>query len=234
MQKKIIAAIILMVAVSAFVIGSAVTYQTHQIQARENLAFKNPVVLDLYKVSPDSSLVMNGWTYLGQTPQGYHYQWLGRNSIMNQGQNWQNSLILQKGGAGGITYIALSTGTYGAQTDTSLQGGEIGSGLARTSAQANLIAAAGSGSITFTLINTFTYTGAAVQSNVQLAGLFTSSPIGTGTLWAETTFADFVSHMKMIYGSGTVNLSSGDTLTIKPLGIFSVVWETWTITSGGA
>ena len=198
MQKKILAPIIVTVILVAFIAGAMATYQRNQIMARESFAYHNPVVIDFYTHVQDNSLVTNGWTYLGQTPSGrYHYQWIGHNHIMNQGQNWQNSLILQKGGAGGITYIALSTGTYGAQSDTSLQGGELGSGLARTSAQANLIAAAASGSITFTLINTFTYTGAAVQSNVQLAGLFTSSPIGTGTLWAETTFA-------------AVNLSSGD------------------------
>ena len=232
MQKKILIPIMVTFILVAFIAGAMTTYQRNQIMARESFSYSNPVIIDMYKVNADPQMVANGWTYLGQNAQGrYHYQWIGHNHIINGGQNWQNSLITGLGGAGKIVYIALSTGTYGSQADTSLQGGELGSGLARTQAQATLINAAGSGSITFTLINTFTYTGAAIQSNVQLAGLFTSSPIGTGTLWAETTFADLVN--LIVYRSETVNLSSGDTLTINYVGA-SHVGRAWTITSGGS
>jgi len=115
---------------------------------------------------------------------------------MNAGQNWQAALLTGGSAAGKTVYIALGAGAGApSATDTSLAGGELNSGLQRVAAQATLIGAAAAGTVTYTLINTFTYTGASQQTNVNVAGLFTTTGANSPTMWAETTFADFVSHM---------------------------------------
>lgn len=226
---KVLAALLITVGISGFVLGTVFTYQTNQILARDSFAYSNPVTVDLWKAVPDNSLVPNGWAYLGMVNGKYHYQIQSHNHIMNAGQNWQNSLITGAAGGGRLVYIALGTTAYGAQTDVSLPGGELvaaNGNLQRVSAQATNIGAAGSGSLTMTLIETFTATGAV--NGVDLAGLFagTFTQANSPTLWAETTFADLVNFIKGCQ-SGTVNLASGDTLTIVSGKMLTV--KTWTI-----
>lgn len=211
-DRKVLAAIIVIACISSFVMGTAVTYQVRQIQARESFAFANPVVVDVYKQAQDNSLIANGWNYLGVDPLGFHYQISTRNHIMNAGQTWMSSLLAKGAGDGTLVYIALGHGDTGAATDPSLAGGEIATaGLARGAAAVTGMNAAGAGTVTWSLVKTFTCLTAI--NGVDLAGLFTTVGANTPTLFAETTFADLVS--LMVYQSGTVNLASGDTLTIN-------------------
>ena len=209
-NKNFVIGVLAVVALSSFILGTAVTYQINQIQARESFAFANPVIVDVYKQAQDSSLLANGWAYLGESPLGYHYQINTRNHIMNAGQNWMSSLIAKGAGAGTLAYIALGTANTGGYTDASLTGGELTSGgLVRVAAQATGMNAAGAGTVTWSLVNTFTCLTA--TNNVDLAGLFTNTGTNSPTLFAETTFAAVKLTSQKLVGT---NLASGDTLTI--------------------
>jgi hypothetical protein len=224
-RVAIIAAVMVMVAISSFVVGSALQYQRNQIAMRETYAYKNPVILDVLKHAPDNSLVAEGWTYIGQAPDGrYHYKFISRNHIMNAGQNWQNSFITGAAGAGTLKWIELGTTDWSGYADVSVQGGNIMSSFSQTgklAVQNTAIGAAGSGTLTFTLIATFT--ADAAITGVDLAGLTagTFTQVQSPTLWAETTFA-------------AVTMASGDrewNLVSNPLQTLTI---TWTVTSGGA
>ncbi len=54
MQKKVAIPIIIAAIMMSFIAGSAFTYQTHQIQARESLAYRNPVIIDVYRRVQDN------------------------------------------------------------------------------------------------------------------------------------------------------------------------------------
>lgn len=207
-DRKLLVASFLAVFLIGLVGGTALVHQNYVMQARESFAYQNPVTVDLWKRAPDNSLVPAGWLYLGLEAQGYHYQFQSHNKIMNAGQNWMGSLLPGLGGAGKISYIALGTNAVApSATDVSLIGGELAADLARAQAAYTAKGAAAGGTVTWTLVHTFTAT-AAVNS-VQIAGLFTTTGANSPIIFAETTFA-------------AVNLASGDTLTL-----------TWTLSSGG-
>ena len=222
-DKRILVALFVSIAITGFVLGTAFTYQVRQINARESFAQNNPVTVDVYKKVQDNSLVDGGWKYLGVIPDGrYHYQINTHNHIMNVGQNWMSSLITGKGGAGpGIVYIALGIGNTGGYTDASLTGGDLTSGgLIRAAAQATNMGAAVSGTVAWTLVNTFTCLTAV--NNVDLAGVYTTlGSANQPTLFAETTFA-------------AVNLASGVFSGHNVLETINTLTITWSFTSGGA
>lgn len=235
-RLALIAAVMVAVSISSFVIGTAIQYQRTQISMRESYAFRNPVLVDLYKHTPDQSLIAEGWNYIGQTADGlYHYRFVSHNHIINAGQNWQNSFILGSAGAQTLKWIELGTTDWSGYTDVSVQGGNIMSSFSQTAkvaVQTTAIGAAGGGTLTFTLIATFT--ADAAITGVDLAGLSagTFTQVQSPTLWAETTFAA----VKPILTMGTF-MASGDTLTIAPIGAVT----TWTpalldhtVTSGGS
>jgi hypothetical protein len=128
----------------------------------------------------------------------YHSE--DHNLITNGGKDFISAQIGSTSpGTNGANYIALTTdSTSPAATDTTLASEITTGGLAR----AQGAYAHTTGTNTFTVSKTFTASSS--FTGVQKAGLFTAS--SSGTMLAETTFT-------------SVNLNSGDTLTI-----------TWTIT----
>jgi len=210
-RRTILVALFLAVTISTIVVGTSFVQKERELQIRSQLAYQNPVTIDLWKIAADPDIMARGWSFLGLEMKNgimqYHYQYKSQNIVTTAGLTWLYTRE-RNSGAGDLAYIALSTdATAPARGDTSLIGGEVQSGgLTRASGVIAGSGLAGTTAYVFTIV--YTFTALTLCSSIQKAGLF--STLGTAnqpTMFADTTFA-------------AVNLAVSDTLTI-----------TWTISA---